>query len=122
MAMGAADAGVRPAVAVIGDSTFTHSGITGLLDAVAEGTQMTVLILDNEATAMTGAQESMAHGRIEKIVLGLGVDPDHLHVVTPLKNQHEQNVALMRRTLEHPGLSVVVSRRTCIQVAIRNRE
>lgn len=122
MAKGAADAGVRPAVAVIGDSTFTHSGITGLLDAVAEGTPMTVLILDNEATAMTGAQESMAHGRIEKIVLGLGVEPEHLHVVTPLKNQHEQNVALMRRTLEHPGLSVVVSRRTCIQVAIRNRE
>ncbi|MBQ3929734.1 MAG: indolepyruvate ferredoxin oxidoreductase, partial [Paludibacteraceae bacterium] len=47
MAKGAADAGVFPAVAVIGDSTFTHSGITGLLDAVNENSNITVVISDN---------------------------------------------------------------------------
>jgi len=54
MAKGAADAGMRPAVCVIGDSTFTHSGITGLLDAVNDRSPLTVIISDNETTAMTG--------------------------------------------------------------------
>ena len=48
MAKGASDAGFRPVVAVIGDSTFLHSGITPLMDAVAADTDMTLLILDNE--------------------------------------------------------------------------
>ena len=47
MAKGAAEAGVRPAVAVIGDSTFTHSGMTGLLDVVEDRSPVTVMILDN---------------------------------------------------------------------------
>ncbi len=54
MAKGAANAGLIPSFAVIGDSTFTHSGITGLLDCVNENTNVTVIILDNEAVAMTG--------------------------------------------------------------------
>ena len=58
MAKGAADAGLVPSVAVIGDSTFTHSGITGLLDAVNDKSPITVIILDNETTAMTGGQDS----------------------------------------------------------------
>ena len=56
MAKGAAEAGFRPVVAVIGDSTFLHSGITPLLDAVAANTDMTLLILDNATAAMTGGQ------------------------------------------------------------------
>ncbi|MCK7522691.1 MAG: thiamine pyrophosphate-dependent enzyme [Ignavibacteriales bacterium] len=47
MAKGAADAGVHPSVAVIGDSTFTHSGMTALLDCVYENTPVTVIISDN---------------------------------------------------------------------------
>ena len=54
MAKGAADAGFTPAIAVIGDSTFTHSGITGLLDAVNDKSSITVVILDNATVAMTG--------------------------------------------------------------------
>ena len=56
MAKGAADAGQHPALAVIGDSTFTHSGMTGLLDAVNEVTNITVVISDNLTTGMTGGQ------------------------------------------------------------------
>ena len=58
MAKGAADAGLVPSVAVIGDSTFTHSGMTGLLDAVNDKSPITVFILDNATTAMTGGQDS----------------------------------------------------------------
>ena len=56
MAKGAADAGYHPVVAVIGDSTFLHSGVTPLMDAVAADTPMTLLILDNKTVAMTGGQ------------------------------------------------------------------
>lgn len=47
MAKGAADGGLFPAIAVIGDSTFTHSGITGLLDCVNENANVTIVISDN---------------------------------------------------------------------------
>ena len=57
MAKGAADSGLFPAIAVIGDSTFTHSGMTGLLDAVNDKAQITVIISDNLTTAMTGGQD-----------------------------------------------------------------
>ena len=60
MAKGASDAGVYPAVAVIGDSTFTHSGMTGLLDCINENSNVTIVISDNETTAMTGGQDSAA--------------------------------------------------------------
>jgi TPP-dependent indolepyruvate ferredoxin oxidoreductase alpha subunit len=59
MARGAAAAGLSPALAVIGDSTFLHSGVTSLMDAVAENAHMTVVILDNEAVGMTGAQPTI---------------------------------------------------------------
>lgn len=117
MAKGAADAGLVPSVAVIGDSTFTHSGITGLLDAVNENSPITVVILDNETTGMTGGQESSAHGKLEGIVLGVGVPSDHLHVLEPLKRQHARNVNIIKRELEHPGISVIIQRRECIQTA-----
>ena len=65
MAIGAADAGLFPSVAVIGDSTFTHSGMTGLLDAVVKNSSVTIIISDNSTTGMTGGQKSQATGRIE---------------------------------------------------------
>ena len=76
MAKGACDAGLFPTVAVIGDSTFTHSGMTGLLDAVNEKTPITVIISDNESISMTGGQESSALGKIESICQGIGVEPN----------------------------------------------
>jgi indolepyruvate ferredoxin oxidoreductase alpha subunit len=121
MAKGAADAGLRPAVAVIGDSTFTHSGMTPQLDAVWERTPITDLILDNATTAMTGGQESPATGRIENIVAGLGVEPAHIRVITPLPARHAENVAVLRAELAYAGVSVVIARRECIHTARRRK-
>jgi indolepyruvate ferredoxin oxidoreductase alpha subunit len=122
MAKGASDAGMLPAVAVIGDSTFTHSGMTPLLDAVYEKSAITVLLVDNGTTGMTGGQTSMAAGRMEEIIAGIGVEPDHLHIVTPLKKNHAENVELLRREMAYDGVSVVIARRECIQTARRKKK
>jgi indolepyruvate ferredoxin oxidoreductase alpha subunit len=114
MAKGAADAGVRPAVAVIGDSTFTHSGMTSLLDCVFENTPVTVIISDNSTTAMTGGQESPATGRLEEICIGLGVKPEHVKVLTPLPKYHEEMVKILREEFLYEGVSVIIPRRECI--------
>ncbi|HJH60141.1 MAG TPA: thiamine pyrophosphate-dependent enzyme [Bacteroidetes bacterium] len=119
MAIGASEAGLDPVVAVIGDSTFTHSGMTGLLDAVNNNNNITVMILDNSTTGMTGGQKSSAEGRIESICKGLGVDPDHIRVIKPLMNQHEENVNVIKEELAYKGVSVIVPRRECIQTLNR---
>jgi len=120
MAKGASDAGMVPSVAVIGDSTFTHSGMTGLLDAVHEKSPITVMILDNSTTAMTGGQQSHAEGRLEDICEGLGVEKDHIRVVRPLKKHHEEFTQMLRDELAYEGVSVIIPRRECI-VAIDKR-
>lgn len=122
MAVGAADAGLFPAVAVIGDSTFTHSGMTGLLDAVIKDSPVTVIISDNSTTGMTGGQKSQATDRLESICLGLGVDPAHLKLIVPLRKNHEENKAIIRTELNHHGLSVILARRECIQTATRSKK
>ncbi len=120
MAKGAADAGLVPAVAVIGDSTFTHSGMTGLLDAINENSPITVFILDNGTTAMTGGQTSAATGKLEAICMGLGVDPNHIIVMNPLQKHHEENLELITRELNYTGVSVIIPRRECIQTATKH--
>ncbi|MFZ2340406.1 MAG: thiamine pyrophosphate-dependent enzyme [Bacteroidales bacterium] len=122
MAVGAADGGLRPSVAVIGDSTFTHSGMTGLLDAVMKNSPVTVIISDNSATAMTGGQKSHATGRLEKICEGLGVDPKHIRTIVPLKKNHAENVEVMQEEFEYQGVSVIISARECIQTASKRRK
>lgn len=119
MAKGAADAGLYPSVAVIGDSTFTHSGITGLLDAVNEKTNMVVLICDNESTSMTGGQDSSAYGKIESICEGIGVDPVHIRVIESLPKNHERLVTMLNDEIKYQGVSVIIPRRECIQKAAR---
>ena len=120
MAKGAADAGLRPSVAVIGDSTFTHSGMTGLLDAINENTPMTVIISDNLTTGMTGGQPSQGTGKLEEICLGLGVDSDHLHTIDSLPKNFDEMKKLFGNEMRYEGLSVIVSRRECIQTARRH--
>lgn len=115
MAIGAADAGLVPAVAAIGDSTFTHSGITGLLDAINNNAPITVLILDNSTTGMTGGQTSSAFGKVEDICRGLGLSEEHIHVIKPLKKHHEENIEIIRKELAYNGVSVIIPRRECIQ-------
>jgi indolepyruvate ferredoxin oxidoreductase alpha subunit len=117
MAHGAAQAGAHPVICTIGDSTFAHSGMTPLIGAAKANANMTVFILDNATVGMTGTQESMSCGeRLIEIIKGLGVDPAHLHVIDPLPKKNAENVALIRKELEHRGLSVIVPRRACIHV------
>lgn len=122
MAKGAADAGVFPAISVIGDSTFTHSGMTGLLDCVNENSNVTIVISDNETTAMTGGQDSAGTGRIEAICAGIGVDPAHIRVTTPLKKYYEEMKNIIREEIEYRGVSVIIPRRECIQTLTRKKK
>jgi len=121
MAIGAADAGLYPSVAVIGDSTFTHSGMTGLLDAVVKNSNVTIIISDNSTTGMTGGQQSQATGRLEQICTGIGVVPEHLKVLIPLRKNHDENVRVMKEELEYKGVSVIIAPRECIQTATRRK-
>ena len=119
MAVGAAEAGLVPAVAAIGDSTFTHSGMTGLLDAVNRNVPITVLLMDNATTAMTGGQDSSGFGKLEEIILGLGVKEEHMRVINPLKRHHDENVGVFKEELAYDGVSVIIARRECIQTLAR---
>ncbi|MBD5201322.1 MAG: indolepyruvate ferredoxin oxidoreductase [Bacteroidales bacterium] len=120
MAKGAADAGQHPSVAIIGDSTFTHSGMTGLLDAINENTPMVVIISDNLTTGMTGGQDSQGTGKLEDICLGLGADKNHVRTIDSLPKNHDEMMKLFKEEIDYPGLSVIVSRRECIQTARRH--
>jgi len=122
MAIGASDAGLFPSVAVIGDSTFTHSGMTGLLDAVNKCSPVTIIISDNSTTGMTGGQKSQATGRLKQICLGLGVDDSHLKEIIPLKKNHMENVEIISGEINYKGVSVIISSRECIQTAIRKKK
>lgn len=123
MARGAAEAGFHPVVAVIGDSTFLHSGMPALIDAVAADANMTVLILDNEATAMTGGQPPLIPTSwLAEIVRGLGVPPDHLHIVRAHPTAAEANTEILRQEMNHRGLSVVVLVRECVETLKRKKK
>ncbi len=122
MAVGAADAGIFPSVAVIGDSTFTHSGMTGLLDAVVKKSPVTVIIADNLTTGMTGGQPSSGTGRLEDICRGIGVEPEHVRTIVPLSKNHEENVRIMREEFSYKGPSVIIASRECIQAAARRKK
>jgi indolepyruvate ferredoxin oxidoreductase, alpha subunit len=116
MAHGAAMAGLHPAVGVIGDSTFGHSGITALLSAAAANARMVLVILDNGTVAMTGTQPSFSTGRrLLDIVGGLGIPQEHVRIITPLPKFHEENVRVFREEIAHSGLSVVVAVRECLE-------
>ena len=119
MAKGAAEGGIFPSVAVIGDSTFTHSGMTGLLDCVNAEANVLIIISDNETTGMTGGQESAATGRIHEICKGIGVHPEHLHTIVPLRKNYEEMKALIRKEIEYQGVSVIVPCRECVQTHAR---
>jgi indolepyruvate ferredoxin oxidoreductase alpha subunit len=119
MAKGAADGGLFPSIAVIGDSTFTHSGITGLLDAVNSDANITVVISDNLTTAMTGGQDSAGTGRLENICLGIGVEKEHIRVIIPLPKNMDEAKRVIREEIEYKGVSVIIPRRECIQTLKR---
>ncbi len=120
MAIGAARAGLHPAVAVIGDSTFMHSGMTPLVDAVLEDTPITVVILDNSTVGMTGGQHTAATGPdLVRVVRGLGVPEAHLRVVNPLPKERDAISKVLAEEIAHRGVSVIIAQRICIQEAKR---
>ena len=119
-ACGFAQAAEQKTVAFIGDSTFFHSGLTGLVNAVHNRHNFTLVILDNGTTAMTGHQPHPGvDGRpmdwnrdrvsIEQVVRGCGVQD--VHVIKPFAVK--KSIETIRRTLEHPGVSVIISEEVC---------
>jgi indolepyruvate ferredoxin oxidoreductase alpha subunit len=120
-ACGFSQATGKKVVAFIGDSTFFHSGIAGLVNAVFNQHDLTLIILDNGTTAMTGHQPHPGvdmqqlnmdgYGRvsIEAVVRALGVE--HVSTVQPFKVK--KTVAAIREAMEHKGVSVVISQELC---------
>ncbi|MBR6083963.1 MAG: indolepyruvate ferredoxin oxidoreductase, partial [Salinivirgaceae bacterium] len=122
MAKGAAESGVHPAVAVIGDSTFTHSGMTGLLDCVNDNVQVTIIISDNSTTAMTGGQDSAGTNKMVDICKGLGVEPEHIVTIVPVKPRLEQNIEIIKKEIDYKGVSVILAQRECMQTLARKKK
>ncbi len=113
----------RKLVSVIGDSTFMHSGITGLVNMLYNGATSTVLILDNSTTGMTGHQDHPATGKnakgepapavsIEKLVETIGVK--HVRILDPF-DLPELEKALKEET-QRDELSVIITRRPCVLI------
>lgn len=119
----------RKVVAVIGDSTFLHTGINGLMDMVYNKSTATVIILDNRITAMTGRQENPTSGytlndlptyRVDMEQLCRAVGVEHVKVIDPY------NIALTRKTVREemarPEVSVIITTRPCVLVPRDNME
>jgi indolepyruvate ferredoxin oxidoreductase alpha subunit len=107
--------------AVIGDSTFIHSGITGLIDIVYNRGFTTVILLDNRTTAMTGAQHNPATGRtlmedpthrLDLPGLCRAVGVEHVYTVNP--HDMVQTEAVLRRELSREAPSVVITEALCV--------
>ncbi|MCC8080089.1 MAG: thiamine pyrophosphate-dependent enzyme, partial [Oscillospiraceae bacterium] len=115
------EAGEKHTVAVIGDSTFMHSGITGLVDIAYNQSNSTVIILDNSITGMTGHQQNPTTGynikgdpagKVDLEALCRAVGINRVRVVDPY-NIKECSAAL-REELAAPEPSVIISRRPCV--------
>jgi len=115
-------------VAVVGDSTFFHSAIPGLANAVYNNHKVTLAVLDNLTTAMTGHQPHPGTGKtgmqtetnrilIEDVARGLGVK--YVKVVNPFKIREATQI--FKEALKTPGPSVVVFRAPCTLLVLRER-
>jgi indolepyruvate ferredoxin oxidoreductase alpha subunit len=123
IAKGAAEAGFHPVIAVIGDGTFLHSGVTPLMDAVAADVDMTLIILDNETVAMTGSQPTiLPHTYLKDILVGVGVSPDHIHVFFAHPKKVDEHAEVIRHEIEHEGLSVIVMVRECLESVRKKKQ
>ncbi len=113
----------KKVVAVIGDSTFLHSGITGLMDMVYNRAEATVIILDNRITAMTGRQENPTSGFTLSGEDAMAVDLEALCRAVGVKNiqvvdpyELDQTRDLIRAEMERPEVSVIITRRPCMLI------
>lgn len=110
----------KKSVAVIGDSTFMHSGVTGLIDIAYNATNSVVIVLDNSITGMTGHQQNPTTGytikgdpasavNLESLCHAVGID--NVAVCDPYNL--DETIAVIKEQLEKDGPSVVISRRPC---------
>ncbi len=115
-------------VAMIGDSTFWHAGMPGLVNAIHHGDDFTLVILDNEVTAMTGQQPNPgrdynAGGQVAKplvledVIRAMGISD--ITIIDPY--QVKAAVAPMKEALSRKGPNVIISRRACALYADRNK-
>ncbi len=121
--------GKKPIFATIGDSTFLHSGMTGVLDAVYNKANITVVILDNRVTAMTGGQEHPSTGHtlmgeeafdidLENLVKALGVE----HVENVMNHDLEDVEAALQAAQEYEGVSVILAEAPCALMPYKIKE
>ncbi len=115
----------KAVVGVIGDSTFLHMGMQGLLDIVYTGGNVTVLLLDNRAVGMTGGQDHPGTGRdihgaeapqvdFAKLVAALGVRPERIHVVDPY--ELPTMAKTIRQEIATPEPSVIITNQPCVLI------
>ncbi|MEM4703585.1 MAG: indolepyruvate ferredoxin oxidoreductase subunit alpha [Candidatus Bathyarchaeia archaeon] len=125
-AQGMSRATGQPTIAIVGDSTFFHAAIPGLVNAVYNNAKITLAVLDNSTTAMTGHQPHPGTGltgmgnpaekiSIEKLAEGCGVK--FVRVVNPFKVKEAS--AVLKEALQHTGPSVVVFRAPCVLLTVR---
>ena len=118
----------KDTIAIIGDSTFFHAAIPGLVNAVYNNSKIVVAVLDNQATAMTGHQPHPGTGLtgmgspaekvlVEKVAEGCGVK--YVKVVDPFKTR--EAAAVLKEALKQPGPSVVVFRSPCTLMDLREK-
>lgn len=118
-------------VAVIGDSTFMHSGITGLINSVYNGGKSTIMVLDNHITGMTGHQQNPLTGltlkntpapeiSLEKLCEACGVKPEHVRLVDP--GNIEEIETVLKEELASDETSVIICRKPCALLKYVKRE
>lgn len=128
-AAGIASQGVKRVAAVIGDSTFLHSGITALISAVYNKANILVVIMDNSATAMTGHQPTPLVGvtakgeesgkvSLEELCKACGAASVRVLSAYDVKG----NTEVLKEKLDAPGVHVVISRGPCIQVGKKRKK
>lgn len=117
-----------PTIAIIGDSTFFHAALPGLVNAVYNNAKITLAVLDNATTAMTGHQPHPGTGltgmgshseriSIERVAEGCGVK--YVRAVDPFKIKEATEV--LKEALQHSGPSLVVFRAPCTLLSIREK-
>ncbi len=111
----------KKVIAFIGDSTFFHSGIPGLINAVYNNHNFTLVILDNGITAMTGHQpnpgvdmtrmnmDGFGRVSIEKVVRAIGVE--HVTIIKPYKVK--KSIEAIKESIKYEGISVIISEEIC---------
>ena len=123
MAKGAADSGLKYAIAVIGDSTFLHGGITALIDAVNANATMTLIILDNSSVAMTGCQPTiMPSDKLKGLLIGCGVSQQRIVELEAKPNLVDENAEKMKNEIMQNGVSVIILRRECLEAFRKNKK